>query len=156
MEAARPARAVELARLAELVAAAAAEATSFRGGALLTRGLRREDPDSVGRWLEGYRGPDHLLLAGTIDEAVVGVAALSSGAEETSAPRVGSFEVLYVEPEGRGVGVGAALVEAGMDWLRAAGCSGVDVVTLPGTRDTKQFLEGAGLVARLIVMHRSL
>ena len=153
MEEARPARAEELPRLAELAAAAAAEAAAFRGGELLTRRLHREDPHAVGTWLEEYRaGGDRLLLAGTLHDSIVGVAALQARSE----PPVGSFDLLYVEPDARGVGLGAAIVEAGLDWLRSAGCSGVDVVALPGARDTKQFLEGAGLVARLIVMHRTI
>ncbi|HET6964020.1 MAG TPA: GNAT family N-acetyltransferase [Acidimicrobiales bacterium] len=153
MEAARTARAEELPRLAELAAAAAAEAAAFRGGELLAGRLHREDPDAVRTWLEGYRtGADRLLLAGTVHDSIVGVGALQVRAD----PPVGSFDLLYVEPDARGVGLGAAIVEAGVGWLRDAGCSGVDVVALPGARDTKQFLEGAGLVARLIVMHRAI
>ena len=153
MEMARPARAVEVPRLAELAATAAAEAAAFRGGELLTHGLRREDPDAVRTWLEGYlSAADRLLLAGTIDEAIVGVAAVHARSD----PPVGSFDLLYVEPDARGVGVGAAVVEAGTEWLRAEGCTGVDVVALPGVRATKQFLEGAGMLARLIVMHRAI
>jgi GNAT superfamily N-acetyltransferase len=153
MDAARPARAEELSRLAELAAAAAAAAAAFRGGELLTYGLRHEDPDAVRTWLEGYvSDTDRLLLAGTVHDSIVGVGAVHA----RSNPPVGSFDVLYVEPDARSVGVGAAIIEAGTEWLRGAGCSGVDVVALPGARDTKQFLEGAGLVARLIVMHRAL
>ena len=153
MEAARPAQAVELPRLAELTMAGAAAAASFRGGELLTYGLHREDPDAVQAWLEGYiASSDRLLLAGTLHQSLVGVAAIHARSD----PPVGSFDLLYVEPDARGVGVGAAMVEAGTDWLRGAGCSGVDVVALPGARDTKQFLEGTCLVARLIIMHRAL
>jgi GNAT superfamily N-acetyltransferase len=119
----------------------------------LTYGLRHEDPDAVRTWLEGYvSDTDRLLLAGTVHDSIVGVGAVHA----RSNPPVGSFDVLYVEPDARSVGVGAAIIEAGTEWLRGAGCSGVDVVALPGARDTKQFLEGAGLVARLIVMHRAL
>lgn len=153
MEAARPARAGELARLAELAVAAAAEAAAHRGGELLVHPLRREAPDSVRAWLEGYVEPDdRLLLAGTLHDSIVGVGALRARSD----PPVGSFDLLYVEPDARGVGVGAAIVGAGTEWLRKAGCTGVDVMALPGVRDTKQFLEGMGLVARLIVMHRAL
>ena len=153
MEAARAARAGELSRLAELAAAAAAEAATYRGGDLLVHGLRREDPESVRVWLESYLEPnDRLLLAGTLHDSIVGVAALHARSE----PPVGSFDLLYVEPDARSVGVGAAMVDAGAEWLRGAGCTGVDVAALPGGRDTKQFLEGVGMVARLIVMHRAL
>ena len=153
MEAARPAQAEELPRLAELAAAAAAEIAAFRGGELLTGGLHREYPASVRSGLETYHAADdRLLLAGTLHDSIVGLAAVRARTD----PPVGSFDLLYVEADARGVGVGAAIVEAGTDWLRRAGCSGVDIVALPGARDTKQFLEGAGLVARLIVMHRAI
>jgi len=36
------------------------------------------------------------------------------------------------------------------------GAGGLDVPVLPGIRESKNFLEGAGLVARLLVMHRRL
>lgn len=152
-EAARTARAAETPHLAELVAAAAAEAASYRGGGLLSRALPQEDPPALTAWLDAYRTqPGRALLAGTLDGAVVGVAAVRAGDGEA----VGSFDVLFVEREARGVGVGAALMDAGVAWLRRSGCRAVDVRALPGARDTKQFLEGAGLTARLIVMHRSI
>ena len=153
MEAARPAEAAELSRLVELAAAAAAEAASFRGGALLTRHLHGEDPVALAAWLDQYRRDDtRALLAGTLDDSVVGLAAVRADTD----PPLGTYDLLYVEPEARGVGVGAALVETGIEWLRRAGCTAVDVAALPGARGTKQFLEGAGLAARLIVMHRAI
>jgi hypothetical protein len=41
-------------------------------------------------------------------------------------------------------------------WCRAAGCFGIDSLALPGDRSTKNFFESFGLVARAIVVHRSL
>jgi len=63
---------------------------------------------------------------------------------------------LYVEPAARGVGVGAATMEAILAWAGERGCIGVDALALPGSRATKNFFEGFGLVARAIVVHRSL
>ena len=153
MEAARRAAPDELARLAELVSLARDELIAQRGGALLAEdGCATDTParaqaDHLNRYLsESQRS----LWAGTLDQAVVGVAAVSV----TPATARGRFDALYVEPPARGVGVGAALVEAALEWLRGQGCTGVDIVALPGNRAAKQFLEGQGLVARLIVMHR--
>ena len=40
-------------------------------------------------------------------------------------------------------------------WARATGCIGIESMALPGDRDTKNFFEAAGLIARAIVVHRS-
>ena len=153
MEAARRAAPDELPRLAQLADQARAELVLERGGVLLAgEGCRSEpgrDTGGLELWLDA---PDRSLWAGTIDDVVVGVAAVHGGDH----PGPGRFVLLYVEPEARGIGVGAALLGAGIDWLRARGYSGVDVPALPGIRATKQFLESEGLVARLIVMHRDI
>jgi len=148
MEAARPAQPDELARLAELAEQARAELLAQRGGAVLLEGAcARSGPTDLGEWLSSL---GRSLWAGTLDDAVVGVAAVSA------AGRTGRFDLIYVEPDARGVGVGAALLGAGSEWLREQGCHGVDVAALPGSRAAKQFLESEGLAARLIVMHREL
>jgi GNAT superfamily N-acetyltransferase len=54
------------------------------------------------------------------------------------------------------VGVGRVLLDTLVAWLAGAGCRAVDVTALPGDRDTKNFLEGAGFKARLLTMHRPL
>ena len=48
------------------------------------------------------------------------------------------------------------MIEAVESWARAAGCIGIDSLALPGDRATKNFFEAAGLIARAIVVHRSL
>ena len=65
------------------------------------------------------------------------------------------IEELYTEPEARGVGVGRRLIQAVELWARATGCIGIESMALPGDRDTKNFFEAAGLIARAIVVHRS-
>ena len=47
-------------------------------------------------------------------------------------------------------------MDALIEWCRAQGCFGVDSLALPGDRHTKNFFESFGLVARAIVVHRSL
>ena len=150
MEAARPAAPDELTRLTELAAHARAELEAQRGGpTLMADACGGAGPPDLGRWLAGQ---ERSLWAGTLDDAVVGVAAVTA----EGSGRTGRFDLLYVEADARGVGVGSALLGAGVEWLRARGSRGVDVVALPGSRITKQFLESEGLVARLIVMHREL
>lgn len=150
-EAARPAEAEDLPRLAELTRDAAAELTSLRGGRLLVGPAAGAGTDRVRELLLPYlEDADRLLLVGTIDGVVLGLAAVRTDADRAR------VDVLYVEPPARAVGVGAALMEAVTDWCRQRGCTGIDAPALPGSRHAKQFFEASGLTARLLVMHREL
>ncbi|MDA8357463.1 MAG: GNAT family N-acetyltransferase [Actinomycetota bacterium] len=169
MESVRPAEPADLARCAELIAAARTHARSRRGGDLAEAfGLGHAtcsnnsaatdrsdvDPwDSVLGWQDG--DPDRSLFAGIFDGVVVGLAA---GRVTTSraARRLGQIAVCYVEPGARGVGVGTLLVEELLAWFRSRGCTHVDGLALPGDRETKQLYEEAGFKARLVVLNRQL
>ena len=63
---------------------------------------------------------------------------------------------LWVHPESRGVGAGAALMREASNRAVKAGCVGIDARALPGDRVTKNFFESFGLVARTIEVHKSL
>jgi GNAT superfamily N-acetyltransferase len=120
-----------------------------REAALLARALLR--PGGLDRLLGDAR---RRVLVGTVDGAVVGLAV--GHVEDVGDTTIGIVDACYVEPAGRGVGVGAALLDALVSGFRAAGCRGVDAGALPGDRDTKNFLESSGFKARLITMHRAL
>ncbi len=106
--------------------------------------------------LEAEIGSDaHRVLAGTLDDATVAYACARLD-ELADGSRIGVVTDLYVEPEARSVGLGELLMNDLVDWCRAAGCTGVDSLALPGDRATKNFFESFGLVARAIVVHRSL
>lgn len=156
MESVRPAGPGDLARSAELLAAAQREATGRRGGDLLTQ-LRESSGEGEGRgertlerWISG--DPTRVLLVGLIDDQVVGVGLARAPAGGTA----GRIECCYVEPEARQVGVGGALVVGLLEWLTGRGCRDVDAAALPGDRSTKQLLEAAGFKARLLTLHRRL
>lgn len=152
MEAARAAREDDLARLGELAAEALAEASSRRGGRRLVERWQGIGTGQLSLSLTAYlTEADRGLWAGTIDGQIVGVAAARG---ETGA--VAALDLIFVEPEARGVGVGECLLAASLGWLEARGCTGVDAPALPGDRHTKQFFESAGMVARLLTMHRDL
>jgi GNAT superfamily N-acetyltransferase len=146
VESARAARSDDAAVVAWLAARARAELAGERGGGLLVL----HDLPPAGTVPDGAD-----VLVGCLDDVVVGYAVLRIELLRDGS-RLGVVDELYVEPEARGVGVGEAVMELVVARCRAAGCRGVDAVALPGMRETKNFFESFGLVARAIVVHRSL
>ena len=152
--AARPATVEDLDVLGALADAVIAELEPMRGGAIWRRHVGRHQP-AAGSLEAALADPDQLVLAGTIDGAVLGygvvrVEALRDGG------RLGMIEDLFVDPEARGVGVGEAMMDLVLAWCSERGCVGVDALALPGHRDTKNFFESFGLKARALVVHREL
>ena len=92
------------------------------------------------------------VLVGTIDGVVVGYATARTERLRDGS-LLGVIGDLFVDEEGRGVGVGEALMDAILAWCSEHGCQGVDALALPGARATKNFFEGSGFTARLLVMH---
>ena len=154
IEAARPATAADVPRLAELAAAAVAEQVDGRGGSVWSVREAREVPASPSLAAE-VDDPSVLVLAGTIDDAVVGYAAVRTEALRDGRT-LGVITDVYVEPEARAVGVGERLLDAVLAWCSEQGCSGVDALALPGNRETKNFFETFEFTARALVVHRSL
>lgn len=152
--AARPATIDDVPRLAELAAAAVAEQQGDRGGAVWSVRESRPVPaeDSL---LADLASSDACLFAGEIDGAVLGYAAARSE-ELRDGTRLARLVDVVVEPDAREVGIGEALLDAVVTWAAAAGCRGLDAIVLPGNRQSKNFFETAGLVARAIVVHRVL
>ncbi|MYH00551.1 MAG: GNAT family N-acetyltransferase [Acidimicrobiaceae bacterium] len=153
-EGARRAADSDLAAVTELAATAAAELAPRRGGYVWARLEARTEPleQSLDR---DHRSDDALVVAGTIDGAVVGYGVIRL-VELHDGAVLGRVTDIYVMPEARGVGVGEAMMGELMDWARQRSCIGVDSLALPGDRETKNFFETHGLVARAITVHRSL
>jgi GNAT superfamily N-acetyltransferase len=154
MEAVRPAGQHDLPRLAELAEAAIDELAGTKGGAVWSRREARPRPvaDSLAVALEAS---DQLVVAGTVDGTVVGYAAVRVEVLRDG-DRLGVVDDIYVEPGAREVGVGEVMMDAVLDWCRDQRCIGVDSLALPGNRETKNFFESFGLVARAIIVHRPL
>ena len=154
MESSRPASAEDIPRVVELARQMRAELGAMRGGALWVE--REAWPEPLEDAYDALVGRDDArLLVGTIDDVVIGFAAvvveqLRSGA------RLGVITDLYVEPEAREVGVGEVLADALVEHCRAAGCIGVDATALPGHRAAKNFFEAHGFTARALAMHHRL
>ncbi|MDQ2725298.1 MAG: GNAT family N-acetyltransferase [Actinomycetota bacterium] len=154
MEAARRAAEADLPALADLWRSAAVAATPARGGAALLAELRISEPlDDMLR--SGLDAADHVVVAGCIDEVVVGIATARFHRPPSAPHRpIGVVEMLFVEPEARGVGVGEAMMDVVIRWGEDVGCHGIDAPALPGARDAKAFFETMGLVTRALIMHR--
>jgi ribosomal protein S18 acetylase RimI-like enzyme len=154
IEAARPASSDDVPRIAELARAAIAELRSTKGGEVWARREARQEPieDSVAADLANA---DALVLVGAIDDAVIGyaVAVIEKLPDGDDLARLTD---VYVEPEARGVGVGEMLLDEVVAWASERGCTGLDSLALPGNRETKNFFESFGLVARAILVHRPL
>ncbi len=153
-EGARAARSEDLDAIGDLADAVIDELSPMRGGAVWRRHVARDQP--VGRSLAAaLQDPETLVLAGTLDDVVVGYAVVALEHLRDGGV-LGMIEDLYVDPQARGVGVGEAMMDQVLVWCVERGCIGVDALALPGHRDTKNFFESFGLVARAIVVHRSL
>ena len=154
MESARPATTDDVAQIAELVACAVAELTVTKGGALWARREARRAP-YVESICADLAAPDRHVLVGEILGAIIGYAVVRAEPLRDGGV-LGVVDDIYVEPEARGVGVGEALMDGIEAWCRVHECIGIDGLALPGNRDTKNFFERFGLVARAIIVHRPL
>ena len=151
---AAPAGPDDVATLAALADAATDELMPHRGGAMWHRREARPGPqdDALRTFLAE---PDrHAVLVGRIDGVIVGYA-VASVIDLNDGSTVADLTDIYVLPDARGVGVGEALMNAVMAWAGQSGCAGVDSIALPGDRETKNFFESFGLVARALRVHKS-
>lgn len=96
-----------------------------------------------------------LVALGTLDEVPVAMA-LGHLEELEDASLLAVLDVLYVDKGAREVGVGENLLGFVESWAKAKGATALDTVVLPGMRQAKNFLEGSGFTARLLIMHRRL
>ena len=151
---ARPATADDLPALETLATEALEELTPHRGGDVWRRQLARPVPpgDSLRADLDD---PDAFVVAGTLDDAIIGYGVLRVE-HLRDGSRLGVISDLFTLEGARGVSVGEEVMGALIAWADEQGCFGVDSVALPGDRHTKNFFESFGLVARAIVVHRSL
>lgn len=122
----------------------------MRGGELWSERERRVDPDSLASFLGS---DDRHVAVGTVDDVIVGygvarVERLASGRHH------GVIDEIFVEGPARSIGVGEALLEELLAFLRTGQCHTFDALALPGHRATKNFFEEAGFSARLLVMHK--
>jgi ribosomal protein S18 acetylase RimI-like enzyme len=153
MESARRADVADRPEVVRLARLARAEAREKRGGDLLVDdGLPGEPLDLL---VPDEPAPGTLVVVGLIDDVVVGYAVMHVR-ELRTGERLGVIEELYVHPGARAVSVGETMMDLIVEFGRQERCIGLDAFALPGDRHTKNFFETFGLVARGIVVHRSL
>lgn len=150
----RPAVHDDLDELVRLDRLAREHLRPLRGGEMYLLHTARPDPPGPSL-ADDLADVDRLVLLGCIGQAAVGyaIAAVRPLADGTCAADVSE---LFVEPGARGVGVGHLLMHQLVHWARDRGCIGIDARALPGDRNTKNFFEAFGLVARAITVHRDL
>jgi len=152
---ARPAVAADISDVEQLANHAVEEKLSQRGGPLWS--LLDLPTGSLGKLLaDSVSSSDHLVLVGEIDGAAVGFAAAALVEASDGGPPVADLIAIHVIEPARGVGVGESLMDSVLQWARDRGCRGVESTALPGDRNTKNFFESFGLVARAIRVHRKL
>ena len=154
MDAVRAATPEDLPAIAALAQALRAELIPMRGGRLWSvREARQGDPAEVyGALLADAAA---CVVVGTIDDVVIGFG-VASVEPLADGGRLGVVSELFVDAEGRAVGVGEGMIDALVAFCTEAGCVGVDAFALPGHRAAKNFFEESGFTARAIVMHHAL
>jgi ribosomal protein S18 acetylase RimI-like enzyme len=151
IESARPAQPDDLPAIVALGTRARDELRPFRGGELWANREAVREPltSSYGRM---YDLPTVRFVVGLLDDVVLGFG-LGELEDLADGRPLGRISEIFVDAEARGVGLGEAIVGELLGWFDAHDCVGVDAVALPGHRQAKNFFEGHGFVARLLVMH---
>jgi GNAT superfamily N-acetyltransferase len=144
-EAVRTMQADDAAELKVLEADARAAVASQRGGLAHLR----EVPE-VSDWSTLLHRRDRHVLVGTIDDVVVGYLELAIEGDAAKVRQV------YVHPEARELGLGDEMLSTATEFARTVGCNVIEGSALPGDRDTKNLYERAGIVARKIIVSRSI
>jgi GNAT superfamily N-acetyltransferase len=152
VEAVRPAQDSDRDSCTQLLEQALAAVATMRGGPALAGPVTA--PQLIERWFDPQ--PTSALFVGEFHEVVMGLLAVTTYVRPGADAPTGRIDCCYVEQEARGVGVGSALMEAGVQWCEAHSCADIDARALPGDRNTKQRLEAAGFTARLLTLNRRL
>ncbi len=144
----------DLIALALLAGEAVEELTPQRGGQVWRRQSARPLPPDASLAAD-LDAEDVHVVVGELDGTPVGYGVLRVEVL-TDGSRLGVITDLYTADGAREVSVGEEVMEALIAHARRDGCFGVDSIALPGDRETKNFFESFGLVARAIVVHRPL
>jgi GNAT superfamily N-acetyltransferase len=143
--------ATELARLRDL---ACEHIAQQRGGAVALLSDFSEQ-DALMASLEPGSDSERLVIIALIGDAPVGYcsAAIAQLDQGYALCRISE---LFVESPAQEIGMGALLLQFTREWALERQCAGIDATVMPGDRETKNFFETFGLVARAITVHQDL
>jgi GNAT superfamily N-acetyltransferase len=138
----RPAGPEDDGTLAQLVHAYVAEANP-RLLTLAGRTIVSADEALALRWVMASRAEGALALL-----VVRGESALGTGTVRQLEPGIGEIKRMYVRPEARGIGVGAALLDRRVAEARARGSSAVRLDSAPFQLQAHDLYRSRGFVER--------
>ena len=120
----------------------------------LADGLAEPIAEAAGAFIDD---PGAWVYVGQIDAYPVGFLIARSDAllPQAGKERLASVQLIFTEPEARGVGVGEAMIVSLLGDAAASGHRRFDGNTPPGHREAKSFFESHGFTARRIVLHRN-
>ena len=133
---------------------AISEVENKRGGKVLVN-LNSFSEDSSGNFSDWFNSSDHLIFTGLFGDAVVAYGVLEFSITNDTR-RVASIKEIFVLNDARSVGVGESVIQLMIKEAIENNAVGIDSFALPGDRETKNFFETQGMVARLIHVYRPL
>lgn len=119
---------------------------AWRTKAEVVQGDRRE----LVAWFDGPDTPGERMLIAEIDGAPAGVAYLFTDQDFFTRRAHGHLSVLAVSAEAEGRGVGAALIDASMDWARAEGFDKLTLSVFVGNERAKRVYERHGFEPEIL------
>ena len=150
----RQARLEDATALARLRDLACEHIAQQRGGAVALLSDFSEQ-DALTASLEPGSDSERLVIIALIGDTPVGYcsAAIQQLEQGYALCRISE---LFVESPAQEIGMGALLLQFTTQWASERHCAGVDATVMPGDRETKNFFETFGLVARAITVHQDL
>lgn len=128
--------------MCELDHASSSEGTLFRGVEQLETSLGSFDA----RWPSAGVREDMPFFVVTHENHIIGFASVDTRTQPKPL-----LTRIYVTPRARELGAGAALLHYVIDVAKEGGADGIDALSLPGDRETKNLYERQGMKARLII-----
>jgi len=130
------------------------ELKNKRGGEVLLN-MESFSEDSVEKFSYWFNSTDHRVFAGLFGDAIVAYGILEFSNTNDN-QRIASIKEIFVLKDARSVGVGESLIDSMINEAIEHDAIGIDSFALPGDRETKNFFETQGMVARLIHVYRTL
>jgi ribosomal protein S18 acetylase RimI-like enzyme len=130
------------------------ELKNKRGGEVLLN-LDSFSEDSNKNFSYWFNSADHSVFTGSFGDAIVAYGVLEF-LKTNDNQRIASIKEIFVLEDARSVGVGESLIHLMTNTAIEHKAVGIDSFALPGDRETKNFFETQGMVARLIHVYRPL